>query len=108
MTTKKTLEAVIAGGVLVVSINANAQTSACTDGSVAATIATGGFVVKSVVPKCSANVYLSVKDNTASFSAKSNSKKGRTEFGSNSDGGGITICTTFATHAAPTASDIGC
>lgn len=100
MTTKKTLEAVIAGGVLVVSMSASAQNLCSGAGSAAATFASGGFALKSVVPKCSANTYVSAKDNTASFALKSGSKKGRSYYGSNSDGGGVTLCTTFSTFDA--------
>lgn len=106
MNTKKSIEAVIAGGVLVVSLNANA-TSACNDGTIA-TLTSGGYLNVSIVTRCSANVFIDASDQTSSFSTKGASKKGKTVFGSNSDAGNVSVCSTFTTWAAPTAGNSGC
>lgn len=110
MDSKKIIEAAVLGGVLVVSANAFAQTAACTSGTAAASVAGGStsFVKSAFTPKCSANVYVSILDSTASFSVKSNSIKGKSDFGGSTDSGGIAVCSTWTTHAVPTASTTGC
>ena len=112
MNTKKTLEAVIAGGVLVVSLNANAQVNACSNG-VNATLTgntAGSFIAgsASITTRCSANVVVSVLDSTMSFAGKSNSMKGKSFFGGTTEGGAVSVCSTFGTWTAPTASASGC
>lgn len=50
----------------------------------------GNFFVKaSFTPKCSANVYLSYKQDATTFAVGSGSAKGKTKFKGNSNGGGV-------------------
>ena len=108
MDNKKVLEAVIAGGVLVVSLNVNAAAvNACATGT-ATTLTSGGYLSVSIVPKCSANVTVSANDQTSSFSTKGGSVKGKTHFGGSSEGGSVSVCSTFTTWSAPTAGTTGC
>lgn len=112
MNTKKTLEAVIAGGVLVVSLNANAQVNACNNGTNATLSgnAAGSFinVSASIATRCSANIVVSVNDQTMSFAGKSGSIKGKSHFGGTTEGGAVSVCSTFGTWALPSASPSGC
>lgn len=110
MDAKKTLEVVVLGGTLVLSMNnAFGAVDACSNGSaIAGGITSDGFIRASFNPKCSANVYVSVLDSTASFSVKSASAKGKTYFGGTTESGGITVCTTFTSFSAPTATTGGC
>ena len=91
MDAKKAIEVVVLGGTLVVSANSWGANNACANGS-AATIATGGFVKVTFVPKCSTNVYADTLDGTQSFTVKSFSAKGKNYFGGTTEGGGVTAC----------------
>ncbi len=110
MDARKTLEVVVLGGTLVLSMNnAFGQVDACSNGSaISGGVTSAGFVRAAFNPKCSANVYVSVMDSTASFSVKSASAKGKTFFGGSTESGGIAVCATFATFSAPAASANGC
>lgn len=109
MESKKIVEAVVLGGVLLVSANAFAQTTVCSGGTGAAISgSTTDFVKVAFTPKCSANTAVSVAQNSATLGVKAASTKGKTAFGGSTEGGGITVCSTFSTYAAPTAVANGC
>ncbi len=110
MDARKTLEVVVLGGTLVLSMNsAFGAVDACSNGTaISGGITSDGFIRASFTPKCSANVYVSVLDSTASFSVKSASAKGKSYFGGSTEGGSVGVCSTFTTFAAPTASSTGC
>jgi hypothetical protein len=99
--TKKSLEAILVGGVLVVSLNAhaqNAQQQVCSTGGGTALTAGGTSFVKTVfTPKCSANSVVTVVDDGASFGVRGASTKGNQIYGGSTEGGGVTMCTTFGT-----------
>ncbi|HWV17799.1 MAG TPA: hypothetical protein VNZ68_04395 [Rhodocyclaceae bacterium] len=102
---KKALEAILVGGVLVVSLNASAQTGACTGGTgVGIPSDPTAFVKTSFVPKCSANVNAVYLDSGAAFSVAGYSAKGNQSYGGSSEGGSVSMCTTFGVGAAPTLS----
>lgn len=109
MDTKKSLEAVVLGGVLMMSMQSAFAAAACTAGA-AGTITAGTtlFVKTAFSPKCSANVTVDVVDSTTSLSVKSASSKGKTYFGGTTEGGGISACGTFTTMGGITASTSGC
>lgn len=96
ITTKKTLEAVLVGGVLVVSLNSAYAASACDTGTMS-TIATsaGSFVKTQFTPKCSANTVVDVLDSGATFTVQGASRKGNQVYGGSTEGGGVTMCSTF-------------
>jgi hypothetical protein len=91
--TKKTLEAVMLGGVLVVTLNSAMATQVCnlSTGSYMPGAA-GTFVKTSFAPKCSANTLVDAVDNTTSFGVKSASVKGNQYYGGSTEGGGVTMC----------------
>ena len=96
--TKKTLEAVLVGGVLVVSLNAQADIVVCTTGvgqSIGGNAASTSFVKTVFTPKCSANSVVDIIDAGASFGVRGASTKGNQIYGGSTEGGGVTMCTTF-------------
>lgn len=113
METNKIVDALILGGVLVVSLGSQtaiaAAASACSDGTAAA-VSAGTYIQQGFTPKCSAGVYVSVNDATATTAGvKGMSKKGMHNFGGDVVGGSVKACETVSvTFAAPTASATGC
>ena len=95
--TKKALEAVLVGGVLVVSLNNAAHAvTACTTGVATAVQGSNtAFVKTTFTPKCSANVAVDVIDTGAQFGVKGASAKGNQIYGGSSEGGSVSMCTTF-------------
>ena len=109
MESKKIVEALMLGGVLVVSMasqTANA-TLVCTDGvaNTAGVTAGSNFVKQTFFVKCSANVDVDVVDSTPTLAVvKGMSRKGMHSFGGSTDGGSVKVCeTTSISYAAPTA-----
>ena len=91
--TKKTLEAVMLGGVLVVTLSNATAAQICNIGTASyVSGAAGTFVKTSFAPKCSANTLVDAVDNTASFGVKSASVKGNQYYGGSTEGGGVTMC----------------
>lgn len=112
METNKIVEALILGGVLVVSLGsqtAAAQANACADGTATA-VAVGTFVQQAFTPKCSAGVNVSVNQgNATTAGVKGMSKKGMHNFGGDVAGGNVKACeTTSVAYSAPSASTTGC
>ena len=115
MESKKVIEALMLGGVLVVSM-ANQTASAtniCNNGT-AGTITTGSFI-QSVFPvKCSANVQVDYVDSTAVLAVtKGMSVKGMHSFGGSTEGGSVKACETASIAytspvAGTTAGSNGC
>ena len=105
METNKIVDALILGGVLVVSLGSQtaiaAAASACSDGT---------YIQQGFTPKCSAGVYVSVNDATATTAGvKGMSKKGMHNFGGDVVGGNVKACeTTSVAYSAPSASTTGC
>ena len=98
MNSKKTVEALMLGGALVVSLGglmspmvANAATicNLSTDGN--GSVVTGdtsSFVKVDFKAKCSPNTVVKFSQSSQAFAAQGGSKKGNTVYGSSSEGGG--------------------
>jgi hypothetical protein len=96
METKKIVDALILGGVLVVSLGSQAAfaINICNDG-VAGTITVGSFIQTVFPVKCSANVQVDYADISAlRATTKGMSKKGMHSFGGSTEGGAIKACET--------------
>jgi|SRR5690606_3849805 len=96
--TKKTLEALLVGGVLVVSMSNAHSAVVCTTGagiSLGGDAASTSFVKTVFTPKCSANSVVDIVDLGPSFGAMGASTKGNQIYGGSTEGGGVTLCTTF-------------
>lgn len=115
MESKRIVEALMLGGVLVVSManqTANA-TAACTDG-VASQVSAGTFIKQAFNVKCSASVdvdYADVNDTLATV--KGMSRKGMHSFGGSTEGGSVKVCETASISytspvAGTTAGSNGC
>lgn len=113
METNKIVDALILGGVLVVSLGSQTAfaeaANACADGTAAA-VAKGVYVQQAFTPKCSAGVNVSVNQGSATEAGvKGMSKKGMHNFGGDVVGGSVKACeTTSVTYAAPSATTTGC
>ena len=106
MESKRIVEALMLGGVLVVSManqTANA-TAACSDGT-ASQITAGSFVKQAFNVKCSASVDVDYVDSSGTLAVvKGMSRKGMHSFGGSTDGGSVKVCeTTSVSYTAPTA-----
>lgn len=106
MESKKIVEALMLGGVLVVSMASQTASASpiCNNGT-AGTITAGSFI-QSVFPvKCSSNVTVDYVDSSAVLAVtKGMSAKGMHSFGGSTEGGAVKACeTTSITFATPTA-----
>lgn len=114
MEKKQIAQALMVGGVLVLSmaqqVASAAAVNACSDG-LAVQVSTGAFVLQAFTPKCSASVDVSFNDVDATkATVKSMSRKGMHNFGGSSEGGAVKACeATSVAYAAPTAGETdGC
>ncbi len=113
METNKIVEALILGGVLVVSLGsqtAAAQVDACAEGAPKKVTAGTNFIQQEFTPKCSAGVTVSVNDSsTIAAGVHGMSKKGMHSFGGDVVGGSVKACeTSSVADKAPAASATGC
>ena len=115
MEKKQIAQALMVGGVLVLSMAQQAAfaaaADACTNGAPSTVAgATDKFVQQGFMPKCSANVTVSANDvSTTLFTVKSMSTKGMHSFGGSSEGGAVAACENSSiAYAAPVAGTAGC
>jgi hypothetical protein len=108
MNSKKTLEALVVGGMLVVSSQAVFATGICVNGVTqsSGSIPSVSFVKQPFVVKCSANVDVDYVDTDAvTFSARGMSQKGMHSFGGGTAGGAVKPCEVNSIpYAAPVAA----
>lgn len=108
MDKKQVLHAAILGGALVVSLSASAVTICSGAAGNGSTVTSGTFVKAAFTPKCSANTLVDGMDGT-DYGVKGLSSKGKSIYGGSTQGGGVSLCTTFTGAAsAPTATTAGC
>ena len=124
MNGKKTVEAIVLGSALVVSMGSlmspvqAATGNACSLGVAAASVpgaTAGSFVKNSFVPKCSSNVNVTFNDDGTNFAVHAGSKKGSFMYGGSTDGGKVDQCSTTTladpsspAGTAPTSATNGC
>lgn len=114
MESKKIIEALMVGGVLVIS-GANhlafaANTQVCNEGT-ASSVASGSFIKQAFTPKCSANVTVNINDVDATVAAVAGmSKKGAHMYGGSTEGGKVEACSSGSSmsYTAPVAGSAGC
>lgn len=117
MDSKKSLEAVLLGGALIVTLGsavvplqANAATICNLDTDGTGSAVTGNessFVKVDFTAKCSPNTVVKYSQSNSAFAAQGGSKKGNTLYGSSSEGGGgARACNTSSyTDAAGAVAD---